>query len=634
MNGRQLELLRFLSKQMEWTKGNVLANLLGVSVRTIRNDIQMINSNFSKEKKELITSSKQNGYFLSEKQLVNMLIQRQHSLIPSSADERITYILRKLLFSSETINLFDVADELFVSESTIEKDIQRIKLQYLIDLELERRDNQVLLLGNEKSKRSLLVRVLLNEARGNIFDIVPYSGFFNKVNLQDIKDILLKNINQHEIHLTDMALMNVVLHLAIITDKIILNDHPISISEFTVQYEEEDLVIANKISESISELYDITFPHPEINYIAQLIAGKKTLNYRARLRNEIERNENPFYLNLTKRLLKSINEKFLIDFQNDDELFVGLCLHIKELHNRVNRGGTLRNPILEETKKTYPLIYEMAKFVGNLFGKLVAQELSEDEFGLIALHLCASLERATINNTCKKKVAIICPTGFASSQLIKAKLQKYADYIKEIGLFSLNELEQLSLFKPDLVLTTIHMELNTSGRVLLVSPFITENQEKQLNNFFLDKREGIKGSENYFKESLFFNHLDFSTPDQVIEFLCRKLNEQHYVPRDYENYIKKREAISPTSFGNLLALPHPSEKVAKKTIISIGILEKPIQWGMQQVQLILLFALANDGKELHDHLFRDLISLLEKPSKMKNIIRVNYFQQFLDEISK
>ncbi|GLC89078.1 BglG family transcription antiterminator [Lysinibacillus piscis] len=634
MNGRQVELLKFLSKQIDWTKGNVLANHLGVSVRTVRNDIQMINTHFSKEQKELITSSKQNGYMLSEKQFANILIQQQYSLVPSNADERITYILKKLLYSSETINLFDVADELFVSESTIEKDIQRIKLQYLIDLELERQDNQVLLLGNEKSKRSLLVRVLLNEAKGNIFDTVLYSKFFNKVNLQDIKEILLKIIHPYEIHLTDMAIMNIVLHLAIITDKTILNEHPISISEFSVQYDEEDFMMANEISDAISQLYDIAFPQPEINYMALLIASKKTLHYKSRLRNEIEKNTNIFYLNLTKQLLTSIYEKFLIDFRKDDELFVGLCMHIKELHNRVNRGGTLRNPILEETKKTFPLIYEMAKFVGNQFGKLVNQELSEDEFGLIALHLCASLERTASNNTNKKKVAIICPTGFASSQLIKAKLQKYADYIEEIGFFSLNEMEQLPLFKPDLVLTTIDMEINIPCRILLVSPFITDNQEKQLSDFFLDKSENMKESKKYFKESLFFNHLDFSTPDQVIEFLCKQLYKQHYVPVDYVHYIKKREAISPTSFGNLLALPHPSDKVASQTIISVGILEKPIQWGMQQVQLILLFALANDGKELHDHLFRDLISLLEKPSKMKNIIRANYFTQFLEELSK
>ncbi|MDV2687613.1 HTH domain-containing protein, partial [Alkalihalophilus lindianensis] len=66
MNKRQIELLKFLIKQVDWIKGNVLANQLGVSSRTIRTDIQMINSIFSKDNKELILSSKQNGYLLSD----------------------------------------------------------------------------------------------------------------------------------------------------------------------------------------------------------------------------------------------------------------------------------------------------------------------------------------------------------------------------------------------------------------------------------------------------------------------------------------------------------------------------------------------------------------------------------------
>ncbi len=636
MNKRQIELLKFLIKQVDWIKGNVLANQLGVSSRTIRTDIQMINSIFSKDNKELILSSKQNGYLLSDKQAAKGVIRGFQNAIPSSSDERITYILRKLLFTVETINLYDVADELFVSESTIEKDIQRIKLQYLIDLELERRDNQLLLIGSEKSKRSLLVKVLFTEAKENMFDISAYANYFNKVKLADIKGILSSIIKKHKISFSDMAFMNMVLHIAIITDKVFLKEEPISTNEFNVKYANEDMAIANEICLAIGELYGITFPHSEIHYIALLIGGKKTINHKGSKRSEIEKNINPFYLNLTKHLIKSIQEKFLIDLQNDDELFVGLCLHIKELHNRLNREVILRNPILEETKKTFPLIYEMAIFVGNQFSKLVGKTITDDEIGLITLHLCAALERTPIKSAQKKRVAIICPTGFASSQLIKAKLQKYAAFIEEIRLFPLSDVEQVPFFKPDIILSTVDIDMRPSCRVLLVSPFITETQESQLNDFFLDteKNEMLLGSEKYFDECLYFNQLDFSTPDQVIEFLSKQLYEHHYVPEDYAYYIRKREMLAPTSFGNLLALPHPSEKVAYKTMISVGILAKPITWGSQPVQLVLLFALANDGEEFLDSLFRDLISLLDNQNKMKGIIRSTSFHQFLTELKK
>ncbi|MFK9094422.1 BglG family transcription antiterminator [Bacillus salipaludis] len=635
MNKRQIELIKFLSKQTDWIKGIILANHLEVSGRTIRTDIQMINSIFSKDN-ELIISSKQNGYLLSDKKAANGFIHSFQKSIPSSSEERIIYLLRKLLYTSEMINLYDVADELFVSESTIEKDIQRIKLLYLTDLELERRDNQLFLVGKEKNKRSLLVKVLFTEAKENMFDIRAYSNYFNRVKLEDIKEILYSIMKKHKISFSDMAFMNMVLHIAIITDKVLLNEEPISTSEFNVIYADEDRALVKEICYSIGELYDITYPCSEMNYIALLIGGKKTTRYKGSKRSEIEKNVSPFYLNLTRHLIQSVQEKFFIDLQKDDELFVGLCMHIQELHKRLNRDVILRNPILEETKKTFPLIYEMAIFVGNLFSKLIGQAITDDEIGLITLHLCAAFERTPIKSTQKKRVAILCPTGFASSQLIKAKLQKYAAFIDEVSLFSLSDMEQVLLFEPDIILSTVDIEISTSCRVLLVSPFITETQERQLNDFFLEteKNEMLLGSEKYFDECLFFNHLDFSTSDQVIGFLSKQLYEHHYVPEDYEKYIKKRELLAPTSFGNLLALPHPSEKVAYKTMISVGILANPITWGTQPVQVVLLFALANDGEAFLDSLFRDLISLLDNQNKMKNIIRSTSFQEFLTEMTK
>lgn len=52
-------------------------------------------------------------------------------------------------------------------------------------------------------------------------------------------------------------------------------------------------------------------------------------------------------------------------------------------------------------------------------------------------------------------------------------------------------------------------------------------------------------------------------------------------------FMKKtmaRENVMSTAFGNMVAIPHPIEPITNTTFLSLGVLEKSIDW---------------DGKEVH-----------------------------------
>lgn len=112
---RHQQLLDYLYYEKGWVSARRLAQLLNVSTRTIRNYVTAINQN-----EKLITSAKE-GYILD-----SYKINSNEAMDPSV--ERIIYIAEVFLCNEE-VDIFEVAEELHVSTSTIERELQMMREQ-------------------------------------------------------------------------------------------------------------------------------------------------------------------------------------------------------------------------------------------------------------------------------------------------------------------------------------------------------------------------------------------------------------------------------------------------------------------------------------------------------------------------
>lgn len=127
---RQRKILHSLKYNSDYITGEELAIELNVSSRTIRNDINEIN-NLLKDYGIIIESKRSVGYLLktnSPDQLAHVLKINDSFL---SRDDRIRYILYRLCVEAEPINLYDLEDEMFVSSTTLDMDIQTMRKNYL-----------------------------------------------------------------------------------------------------------------------------------------------------------------------------------------------------------------------------------------------------------------------------------------------------------------------------------------------------------------------------------------------------------------------------------------------------------------------------------------------------------------------
>ncbi|MDN6161298.1 MAG: HTH domain-containing protein, partial [Atopostipes sp.] len=123
MNNRQLEILQILSEN---SGKNITSKLLSVettvSTRTIKSDIKTINEQYP----QLIQSSNK-GYRIDKKDLTKYSLAINENALPQSPIERIRYIINYLLTDDTNYSSSDFSEFLYVSNSTIQNDLELIK---------------------------------------------------------------------------------------------------------------------------------------------------------------------------------------------------------------------------------------------------------------------------------------------------------------------------------------------------------------------------------------------------------------------------------------------------------------------------------------------------------------------------
>ena len=127
---------RLIDHKNEFVTSKDLASELSLSDRTVRNYLQDLKVLVEKNGGEILAKQGQ-GYqlrivhkmvfdlFLSHENLVDPFYRNASEF--SEVEDRQKYILNKLLLEDRVIVIDDLAEELFISRSSLAKDIQEIK---------------------------------------------------------------------------------------------------------------------------------------------------------------------------------------------------------------------------------------------------------------------------------------------------------------------------------------------------------------------------------------------------------------------------------------------------------------------------------------------------------------------------
>lgn len=640
-NKRIIRLLELFIKNNNIMTSEYIASNIGVTSRTIRKDIKELNSIIKEYNAEII-SEKGKGYLfrcddleiLKDSLEINCQSDYLTSIIPTEPDDRVYYIFSKLLkntlVKSENIDFDSLADELFISTSTLKKDLKIINDQiskFNLKLRITQK-NGIYIIGEEKNIRYCISEFMFKEISIDVMESKFYSDIFSKDEVEKIKEILLDVIVNNNIRLTDVAFRNVLCHILIM-----LKRHNQKRKNYFDEEEENTLInnskefnCAKEIIRRIETNFGIDL-EDEVYYLAQhIISSNKFI---------IDETEDTSqYKEATRYLLIKIKEESGVDFLDDKELLTSLAVHLKVAVMRLRLNMNIRNEFVEYMKSAYPFAFEIAILAGKYIEEMYDIKTKESEIGFLAMHFGAALVRKGIDNNVKsKKVVIVCPTGTATALLLKERIKKkFKDKINVVKICASYELNQRIIDESDFILTTIPINHFNSDKIKEINLFLTNEDISNIQSMIDGKNQNMEAFEHIFEEDLFFKNINLNSKEEIIEYISEKMIQKGYINNEIKESIYEREKMATTELGNFVAMPHPLLNNMSETKVSILILDKAIIWNKEKVQVILLISVPKNEHELWETVFKTLYYYLIENNGVQKLMKGITYNQFIFEL--
>lgn len=630
MRRKQEELINFLYTHNEKVTANILSKALNLSIRTIKSYIAELNMNYP----SLISSSNR-GYVI-DKVKANSLLQYKDD-IPQDYESRCIYIIKKtLLEKQDYIDIFDLCEELFISYSTLKKDIYKMNTSFAnFKITFSSENNKLHVGGSEQNKRKLISHVMSEEVSGNFLNLTLLQESFPDYDLDDACTLIKDICKQHHYYLNDFSCVNFILHVTIMVSRINHGNHIINNNELIQVTNKNDEKIAKELCLALEQVFNVSFNSSEILEI--YILFKNNANY---INNE---NENVSLLvsdeiiQITKNIIKNVDEHFFINLDSDN-FITPFMLHLKNLKNRLIKNNLLKNPMLDSIKISCPTIYDISTFIAYQLTLSFHENVNEDEIAFIALHVGTEIERQKKEET-KVSCLLLCPEYLnITSTLHKKIMMDFGDQLTIQKSISFeNEILGNNF---DLLITTVPVLESTNYFTVLLPPFPMSYEKNKILDAII-RIENTKKSQIltnnlnfYFNEKLFYSMNEDISKSAVINELAERMINLGYVEENFKEEIWKRETASSTAFMNI-AIPHPMKMSAYKTSIGVVISHKGIDWGNQHfVNVVFMIAFNKiDNKHFHA-LYESLVLLFNEPIVISEIKKCKNFNDFKDIVIK
>ncbi len=573
---RLKQIFDYLTLDYDYHTSKEIGEVMELSSKTIRKEINLLIS-VIKDKGAIIESKPGKGYIfkiVDKDKFKNFLKSDWYKYAyyqqeSGEKDIRHENILKMLLFSNSYIKQFELAEIFHISESQINKDLPCVKeILASYDLNLISKPYYGMKIeGSEKNIR-LAIKNEIGEDP-NLFDDDENKELFNKI------QTIIDNIDFGEdYYMPYVNFKNLVIHIYISILRIRQKKFislPKDIENKVTCCGEFDL--ANKIVNKLKDELNIDIPKQELVYITMHLIAKNTIRDQEKISTEI--------LELSQQVIDEIYMVSRYDFRANIDFYFSLAIHLGPLINRIKYGFDMKNPILEDIKDN-KIPYLMATIAANTINERYKTKLSEDEIGYLALHIMAAINN---NNLNKKKILIVCGSGNSSAQIMKAQLNRqFKNNIEEIVITDLRNLKNINPNNYDLVISSVELDKCCDIPVVYVDIIFSKIDLENIKIAFDDTR--LAKIYDIFSNSVFIKAKKFKNKLEVLRFIAETIEEKSGVDKEIAlNQLKEREGLGQTNFDNV-AIPHILDQVKGDSYSIIIILDKPIKWNKEEVDLV------------------------------------------------
>lgn len=608
-----------------------LSSKLSISEKTVRQRIKELNLILSEHGAEVLSSSGQ-GFLLSvtgeeEFSAWRKQLQRESESLPTTVWGRVSYIVERLLYAEDYLKLDDLCQELYISRTTITTDMKQAK--DILDRHhlavVQRPGSGIILEGSEYYRRSCMVYELLQK---------DYSGGSAAIHTEDtypILALLSQTFKACGLKTAEWTLKNLIFYICV-TLRRIKAGHSISLSEQVkseVQKTSGENVsqAAKMIADQLEQYAGCRLDENERAMLMIHLGGKSDSS--TILPSKVQTQVDDYMERLAGKMLEAVYETHGLDLRADQEAIASLKQHLIPFDMRMKYDMPQSNPILGEIKEEYSLAYAIASTASAALARHYGKPIPEEEIGFFAILFALAIQKQEQQRP-KKNIVVICVSGQASSRLFIYRCRQafapYIDQIYECSAFSVTEFDFIGK-NIDCVFTTVPLSVSLPVPVIQVSPLLSEEEVGRCQKLL--SGEGEDFVSRYFRKELFLGPLHGESKEEVLSQMCQKVAERFSLPEDFYEAVCRREELGQTDFGNLVAIPHPCRIMGTEKFVSVAILDKPIWWGHNDVQVVLLISLAQEDNEI-ERFFALVSDFLASPSMVQTLIKRPTYSCLMD----
>lgn len=626
---RQNMIMTIMNNQKDWIVGKDLAKLLNVSDRTIRNDIAAINEFYADT---MIESNIRKGYRIQGEK-VKRFIEETKKEIPETGEER-RWLILKTLVEHNQVNIYQLADQMCISEFSLENDMNKIRklLDNYQGLKVIRQSNMLQLSGGEREKRHLYEELISYKISGNLWNLNKVAENFMRFDLLKVKELLKDIFEEFHYQMNEVRIPTLLIHVGVILERNFACHFFKEDEEQQGKYGREEYEISRHFFEKIGARLSLQVREAEICDFAIYLEHGKRKGYCE------EEQLQGLASDLVQHIIVEIREHFDIDFSEDCEFRLGLEVHTVSLLKRHYANVEIDHTCLEEVKRKYPLIFEMGVWVCKIMEEHLNIIISENEISFIALHLGSAYERANLRR--KYRCLLICPHNQTVKDLCIQKIvNRFQDRMEIVGCMSYFEESLIREKNLDLILTTQPVAHALDIETTEISMFFAHTDEAAVFQT-LNRLDQIRYRNNFqffilnlIREEFFTANMAVEEPEKIISDMCDKLYARGYVKENFKEGVLKRERLSPTSFFHGFAIPHNmSHQETIHSAISTAILKQPVQWGSYEVRFVLLLAITEENRNFLKIFFDWLDDIVSNPEKFARLLEVQDYQSFVNTL--
>lgn len=483
---RAKKMIEYLRAHDRYVKVADIAHKLDITQRTVYRVIGEI-TKIAKDYNLILESKEGKGVKIcgdiEDLKVFDLALHEMEDDEIMNGNHRVNLLILWLLQQDDLIKTQSLALDLNVSLQTVRNDLKEAIdiLQAHHIVLVSKKGSGIKVEGNEMAIRHLMVNILLEftevetlykwirmkeDTRDSFLKVMDAFGY--KEVVHKVFSILIDILNEQD---NDVSKVEFVLLIS----ALLVRHHKVDETSYYHYSNQNRMKIVNsslgvELEDIIVSSFDIQLSDLEKEYLRWLASLHLQKHVRANLHNSDEL----CLIDKVRELVISVESNLGVKVHHDATLMSGLLSHLDRAFVRVHNKMFLSNPMKDEIKRDYKIIYQTIKIS---FESVFPQEqFPDDEIAYLVLYFVVAVDKLMSKSA---RALVICTSGMGSSKLLANRLEKEIPEIHVKKISSLLGLQNENMDNYDLIISTVPLDIKNE-KCMIVSPLLSEEEVESI----------------------------------------------------------------------------------------------------------------------------------------------------------